>query len=686
MSMALPTGILGATSEKASIDKHTKAKMESGRLATFQEENTPRVSHRKAKVTNVPVYLNHANLIGAAEAMSTGISSALQTLSVGLRSFQESDSNANQKVLSQESRVSPKDISDSERRVSSKDISDWYSQEIEEKKGESLVEDDNLTITAGTQRVKPVVDEFLTSSETSSSSPIAMQLSEVSSSSAASSNQEPISNNSRHRKTSRNAKCADILPSPMARMRCFDTQQAIETDEGKTPSSTPVRKTHEEMKIEKQRNWKRKMKLAQKKKAQERKNLDRDFGSLDLDGNGFVHFVQNNVYNLMQMKCGDIEDILASDSEYSAEEDSGDEDPGDEDQDVMGTESASSDSSSRRPKKNARSRLRTKGSRTAESMNPDTPFQKQRERPKGTPRRQRSRDRTLQGTPESGDISAESDLSGSIVSPGAKPPLSPQSTAAHFHPKSPSATMDLDLPHFSQRVPQEDAERHSEVSTPCSRTSDATGPSAAMDPNSKNFIKAFIHDLVSLGCLMLWHKENSSMNPSTINLRLKLGYRTPSGSYCGPRIVWAGSKPTEERYGINLFDIKSLERASHVHLKDYPFAIPGRSIFLKFTHGQDFVFEAKSEQEALRFVHGMRWVIARFSFNLVIGNMNVACELLNIDLKADAGTKSPPSLLEEAKRARAMDDVTSQLVDKSVFHAQNIHPRTSYCRDMPTPN
>jgi hypothetical protein len=48
---------------------------------------------------------------------------------------------------------------------------------------------------------------------------------------------------------------------------------------------------------------------------------------------------------------------------------------------------------------------------------------------------------------------------------------------------------------------------------------------------------------------------------------------------------------------------------------------------LKLIQGRKFVFEANSEQDAAWFVHGMRWVIAQFSFNLVIGNVDVSCEL-----------------------------------------------------------
>jgi hypothetical protein len=190
-----------------------------------------------------------------------------------------------------------------------------------------------------------------------------------------------------------------------------------------------------------------------------------------------------------------------------------------------------------------------------------------------------------------------------------------------------------------------------------------------MDPKDKHFIKAFTRDMTTTGFQLLWHKEKVSINPSRVTLCLKPGYDTPGGSYCGPRLFWADRSIKLDKTtsgNLNLFDIHSLERAKPIHLGDYPFAIPGRSIFLKLTRGREFVFEANSEQDAAWFVHGMRWVIARFSFNLVIGNVDVSCELLDLGLK-ERPAKAPRTLFEEALWARAMDDVTDQLVD-SVFY------------------
>jgi hypothetical protein len=158
------------------------------------------------------------------------------------------------------------------------------------------------------------------------------------------------------------------------------------------------------------------------------------------------------------------------------------------------------------------------------------------------------------------------------------------------------------------------------------------------------------------------------MASNFVRMHLKPGRRAPSGSQYGPRLVWAGIKTPDNTFGIDLFDIRSLDKAGAMHLQDYPFAIPGRSIFLKLTRGRDFVFEASTEEQARRFIHGMRWVVARLAFNLVIGNLDVSCELVDIGLVDGKKKVRPDTALEESRWTKAMDDMTNQLVDKSVFH------------------
>jgi hypothetical protein len=95
-------------------------------------------------------------------------------------------------------------------------------------------------------------------------------------------------------------------------------------------------------------------------------------------------------------------------------------------------------------------------------------------------------------------------------------------------------------------------------------------------------------------------------------------------------------------------------------LGHYPFAIPGNSFFVALNNGSHVVFEAGSDAEARRFVHGLRWVVARLSFNLVVGNPLVSCELLSVP---NSGKVLPQTPMEEALWSKAMNDVTNHLVD-----------------------
>jgi len=123
---------------------------------------------------------------------------------------------------------------------------------------------------------------------------------------------------------------------------------------------------------------------------------------------------------------------------------------------------------------------------------------------------------------------------------------------------------------------------------------------------------------------------------------------------------------------IALFDIRSLEKASPLQLQDYPFAIPGRSMVVRSNTDQEWVFEAPNEGEARRVIHGMRWVVARLAFNLIIGNLYVCYELLNVtkgndERKQQQQQQQQQSFKEEAQWVKAMNEVTHQLVEKSVF-------------------
>ena len=186
-------------------------------------------------------------------------------------------------------------------------------------------------------------------------------------------------------------------------------------------------------------------------------------------------------------------------------------------------------------------------------------------------------------------------------------------------------------------------------------------------PTDKSFVKSFIQEIVSRGIELHWHKEQASMCPTKIRLNIKPGYRKPNGCFCGPRLGWFDVDDVGNTFGIDLFDIRALERASPRNLTDYPYAIPSRSVVLKSSRLGDFVFEARTEAGARHFIHGMRWVVARLAFNLIIGNLDVSCELLDVGLIVEKGMhRAPDTPLEEAHWTNAMNDVTNQLIEKSI--------------------
>lgn len=192
-------------------------------------------------------------------------------------------------------------------------------------------------------------------------------------------------------------------------------------------------------------------------------------------------------------------------------------------------------------------------------------------------------------------------------------------------------------------------------------------PSREVHPRNKNFIQAFIQDMGTRGCRMLWYKERSSAAVS-VKLYLQNGHQSETKDYCGPALVWADENEKDQFYGVSLFDIRSLDRVTSAQLEGQN---ARRSILIRLSKGNNFVFEAESEDDAFRFLHGMKWMIARFSFNLILGNLDVSREMIDIGsvkLEPYNPSRSPRSLLEEAEAAKAVDDVTIQMMDKCIYN------------------
>jgi hypothetical protein len=198
----------------------------------------------------------------------------------------------------------------------------------------------------------------------------------------------------------------------------------------------------------------------------------------------------------------------------------------------------------------------------------------------------------------------------------------------------------------------------------------------SVDLNDKQFIRQFIASATSEGILLIRHKENhkKSLRRPTKNLaKITRGVPVPSGKFKGPCLVWREVNGVVQGE-LDLFDIRSLDKATALELENYPLAMPGRSMIFRMHKGNDFVFEARNEEEALRFVHGMRWLIARLAFNLIIGNISVSCELLEVERSSNADDRYgmfPSSVKEETKWTSAMNYTTNHLVSKAVTSVQH---------------
>lgn len=182
----------------------------------------------------------------------------------------------------------------------------------------------------------------------------------------------------------------------------------------------------------------------------------------------------------------------------------------------------------------------------------------------------------------------------------------------------------------------------------------------ASNIRNKGFIREFISELTTEGIKLMQHRRSQKhafSRPTEVTAYLQLGIEAGASGFCEPCLQFLADDGIPV-VSVDLFDVRSLEKATALQLQAYPLAVPGNSLLIRTNPG-DFVFEAKQEQDAMRIVHGMRWLIARLSFNLIIGNANVSCELL------DVGRKAFKQRVGDSNRMKAMNDLANHLVDKS---------------------
>jgi hypothetical protein len=453
--------------------------------------------------------------------------------------------------------------------------------------------------------------------------------------------------------------------SAVARMRNATFEESTSHDQGIRFKLVTEPKPDNQIKKEKRRRWKQKMRIAQEGQRKERQALDdNSIMSNQFNGRAIISCVLDNVERTKLFKqltqCGVLADE-ASDYEESEFESS-----------TSGASVSEEDEDEYSALRKDVPRGRHWGGRTRKPPSRDSSVEPSVETSVDSSILRDMVDRsgtrnknggaghisttTVEGIEKSVDekvgVASSRNTSSSIraATTSTEPGKIPDPHGFRIESKLKGVAVSSSVPAY-----RTNPSRHS--------SSTMSSSPASLAPRSKSFVRTFIEELRTNGESMIWHKD-TTMNPSTITICLKAGYRCPDGSHGGPRLVWSAIKK-DQKYGIDLFDIRSLERADALHLGNFPYAMPGRSVCLKTTTGASFIFEAATEEDAWNFLRGMRWVVARLAYNLVIGNLEVSCELLDLGLVDSHADWSPRSAME-FEWSRAMDDVTDQLVEKTL--------------------
>ena len=119
------------------------------------------------------------------------------------------------------------------------------------------------------------------------------------------------------------------------------------------------------------------------------------------------------------------------------------------------------------------------------------------------------------------------------------------------------------------------------------------------------------------------------LQPNEVTAYLRRGMEGANGHYTEPRLEFLAADGVALA-SVLLFDIRFFEIASPLQIQPYPLAIPGNSVILRTTQSE-FVFEGGKEEDIVRLIHGMRWLIARLSFNLIIGKPQFFSVFVTVD-------------------------------------------------------
>lgn len=177
-------------------------------------------------------------------------------------------------------------------------------------------------------------------------------------------------------------------------------------------------------------------------------------------------------------------------------------------------------------------------------------------------------------------------------------------------------------------------------------------------------LKAFLEEIKTGGIqLKMHHAQISGFTNRWSNVQAYIHINnSEGGEMIEPNFVWKdidASKTDEKRKKISLFDISSVQKAADsINLQAYPYANPAHSLVITLHNGNIRLFEAEDEVVVKRVIHGLRWIVARLSFSLIVGNREVCAELLPFSSTGGCNNSSRLPF-------KIMNDITDCLVEKS---------------------
>jgi len=131
----------------------------------------------------------------------------------------------------------------------------------------------------------------------------------------------------------------------------------------------------------------------------------------------------------------------------------------------------------------------------------------------------------------------------------------------------------------------------------------AAVPATEPRQSKKSFCRQFVAQARTEGITLLRHRFTTTL-------------QTRAYLHCTNRNVLLQL----DDESIDLLTITSIQKARALVLaNEYPLAVAARSVVVH-AHTQKYVLELPTETQALAFLSGLRWVVARLSFDLVIGN------------------------------------------------------------------